>query len=896
MATPMTEIVTIAASAVNAKLHNPSRQAKLEVQRILSYKVNGAEQTAQFKSGAWDGRSSFFDFRAATFPAGFVHLVIAHLKRKGFGVNLVRRPLPGPLGPENPKVDAFPEDPRYTYQSDVVERLVRHGQIIAQVATGGGKCLGRDTPVLMFDGTIKMVQDVQTGDLLMGPDSTPRTVLSTCVGRSPLYRVTPTKGDAYVVNDAHILSLKKTSRGYRGKNRDGEKYPKGEIVNINVEDYIRQNKTFKHTHKGWRTGVEFAHAAPLPVDPYLLGVILGDGSINGTVSVTTADDEIRSMLEEQAAAWGLSCNAIPKVGNAASAIYLTSGRAGGKANPLMVALRDLGFASPDKKAVKKFVPQTYKVASRTDRLKLLAGIIDTDGYFDGKCMYLTLKEERLFDDILFIVRSLGFAAYKSVQQKTCCNNGAVGTYFSMTISGDLDQIPVRLERRKAPARLQKKDHLVTGLSVEAIGEGDYYGFELDGDHLFMLGDFTVTHNTRIARLAFARINRPTLFLTTRGILMYQMKEAFERDLGVACSVLGDGQFGYTDASGNSYIKKMSVGMVQTLSSRLEETTIEKEFEKLYDAALKKKEKFYPEKAKKLAEKKVIEQQAIRQQTINLLAKFEFVILEEAHEASGNSYYEILRHCKNAHYRMALTATPFMKDDEESNMRLMASSGPIAIKVSEKRLIDAGILAKPYFKFITLSKKPDKLMRGTAWQPAYRIGIVDNEERNKAVCAEVKRAARYGLTSMVLVQQKRHGDVLMEMMQKAGLRAEFIQGEDDQVNRKKALKKLGDGEIDVLIGTTILDVGVDVPAVGLIVLAGGGKAEVALRQRIGRGLRAKKSGPNTALIVDFTDQFNSYTHSHAQQRQAIIKDTEGFGENIVADDFDYEALGFERKAA
>lgn len=83
--------------------------------------------------------------------------------------------------------------------------------------------------------------------------------------------------------------------------------------------------------------------------------------------------------------------------------------------------------------------------------------------------------------------------------------------------------------------------------------------------------------------------------------------------------------------------------------------------------------------------------------------FEFVILEEAHEASGNSYYEILRYCKNAHYRLALTGTPFMRESEESNMRLMACSGPIAIKVTEEMLIQRGVLAKPYFKYIELRK-------------------------------------------------------------------------------------------------------------------------------------------------------------------------------------------------
>jgi superfamily II DNA or RNA helicase len=288
------------------------------------------------------------------------------------------------------------------------------------------------------------------------------------------------------------------------------------------------------------------------------------------------------------------------------------------------------------------------------------------------------------------------------------------------------------------------------------------------------------------------------------------------------------------------------------------------------------------------------QTRLRNQTISLLAKFEFVILEEAHEASGNSYYEILRHCKNAHYRLALTGTPFMKDSEESNMRLMASSGPIAIKVTEKMLIDRGILATPKFKIIQLAERPPKLLRSTPWQAAYRLGIVGNEERNNAIVNEVTRAAGYGLSSMILIQQKKHGDILLDLLAKKGMRAEFIQGENDQAERKKALNKLATGKIDALIGTTILDVGVDVPAVGLIVLAGGGKAEVALRQRIGRGLRAKKTGPNVALVVDFDDPFNSHTKQHAAQRLSIIRDTEGFGENIVRSDFDYAALGFTRK--
>jgi superfamily II DNA or RNA helicase len=115
---------------------------------------------------------------------------------------------------------------------------------------------------------------------------------------------------------------------------------------------------------------------------------------------------------------------------------------------------------------------------------------------------------------------------------------------------------------------------------------------------------------------------------------------------------------------------------------------------------------------------------------------------------------------------------------------------------------------------------------------------------------------------------------------------------------RALKALKTGKLQILIGSTILDVGVDVPAVGMVILAGGMKAEVSHRQRVGRGLRAKKDAPNVAFIVDFTDHWNAHTREHARLRQEIIAQTPGFVEGILpaGADFDFVGLGITRKAA
>jgi hypothetical protein len=131
--------IQILANATTCKLVGASRDAKLAVQGVLSYLVDGADHMPSVRSGGWDGRSSFLDFAAGTFPRGFLTLVQSTLIKAGHKVQVVMKPLPEPLGPVNPKVDDFPEDPRYDYQMEVVEKLLRHGQIISQLATGAGK-------------------------------------------------------------------------------------------------------------------------------------------------------------------------------------------------------------------------------------------------------------------------------------------------------------------------------------------------------------------------------------------------------------------------------------------------------------------------------------------------------------------------------------------------------------------------------------------------------------------------------------------------------------------------------------------------------------------------------------------------------------------------------------
>jgi superfamily II DNA or RNA helicase len=411
------------------------------------------------------------------------------------------------------------------------------------------------------------------------------------------------------------------------------------------------------------------------------------------------------------------------------------------------------------------------------------------------------------------------------------------------------RVTIRRKRRPAPLGPSVEDAYA---AVNPFGIDPRYDYQMETvrrleKHGSMIAQVaTGGGKSMIARTVVKRFMRPTLFLTTRQVLMYQMKDGFE-EAGFKVGVMGDGDWRPT--------KGVNVAMVQTLEARLKDARTEKRVRAL-------------------------------------LSMFEVCILEEAHEAGGSGYYNVLNSMPNALYRLALTATPFMRDDAEANMRLMAVSGQIGIRVPEQLLIERGILARPIFKYVDLPAPAD-LKSFQSWQKAYDLGIVQNENRNQDIVKNALFCHELGLPCLILIQRKAHGQILRDMLREKGLNVQFIHGSHDNAQRGRALENIKQGKTDVLIGSTILDVGVDCPAVGMVILAGGGKAEVSLRQRIGRGLRAKKSGPNVCLVVDYMDTGNKYLKKHARQRRGIVEATPGFAENILPNgrEFNVAELGF-----
>jgi len=345
--------------------------------------------------------------------------------------------------------------------------------------SGWGKCHAKGQGILMADGIIKKVENIVVGDRLVSPHGDFRTVLMTNRGRGEMVEIRPHKGDSWRVNMDHILTV--------------SPYGNQPAIDVSVKEFLRWSKWKRTNTMLIRSQAEFLPVKQLPLDPYLLGVILGDGSsVADSLTVTTADREIKEFLQKSASEFGLSTVFVGKRGKANT--YRLSGKQGVK-NPILSALAALRLRR--KASVDKFVPQQYLTASIQARLEILAGLLDTDGYYKGRnCGFdFISKSKQLASDVVFLARSVGVAAYMKACSKRCVNTDTWGTYYRVQITGEVSKIPCRVKRKKATCENRRLDALKTRFEVVPVGEDDFYGFTLDGDGRYLLDDFTVTHNS-----------------------------------------------------------------------------------------------------------------------------------------------------------------------------------------------------------------------------------------------------------------------------------------------------------------------------------------------------------------------------------------------------------------
>lgn len=195
--------------------------------------------------------------------------------------------------------------------SDAVMRELQNVTSTLVVMPTGCHAAGQG--IMLHDGSIKLVEEIQVGDKLMGPDSQPRTVLNLARGNGDMCRIVPVKGTPFVVNLDHILTLIKTNEG--GSRSDGE------IIDVKVSEWLHWPRSRKHLYKLVRTGCDFPQTqhpdwSKFHPDPYLIGVLLGDGSFRTHLTLTTPEPELVSEVNEKLAPFSLKLGSSSNCGKA----------------------------------------------------------------------------------------------------------------------------------------------------------------------------------------------------------------------------------------------------------------------------------------------------------------------------------------------------------------------------------------------------------------------------------------------------------------------------------------------------------------------------------------------------------------------------------------------------
>jgi len=393
-------------------------------------------------------------------------------------------------------------EPRNHYQNCLLH-LLRDDNIdlvTIQSAAGKGKAQPLYSKVLTPSGFVEM-RNLNIDDYVINSNGVPTKINGIFPqGKIDTYEVTFNDGSKTRCCDDHLWTVSlKNSKKWKVKKLS-------EIKN-NLYDYKRERLNW---FIPMTNPIEFDRGyTKLPIDPYLLGVIIGDGCTrSGSITISSNDTEIINECNSRIDS-SLEIKKIPKK----KYDYIISqknrkisGKKGELTNVIKKDLINLDLFG--KMSYEKFIPYIYKFSNINDRIELLKGLFDTDGYIDknNKCVDFYTSSDKLVKDVEFIVRSLG-GKTKIYHKKNIKYEYKVGKNYD-----NFSRLVATFPENICPFKLKRKSDVYNSTNryppSRAIKKIDYIGREYSqcisiesNDSMYITDDFIVTHNTYLSLAA-----------------------------------------------------------------------------------------------------------------------------------------------------------------------------------------------------------------------------------------------------------------------------------------------------------------------------------------------------------------------------------------------------------
>ncbi|MBC2903014.1 helicase-related protein [Streptomyces cupreus] len=691
---------------------------------------------------------------------------------------------------------------------------------LLQGEVGSGKAQPLDSLVLTPAGFRRM-GDLRVGDEIVVPDGEIALIDGVFPqGEREVWRLVLSDGSSVECDDEHLWIVG-TSRGWH----------RGQAPKVMTTREIRLDTLEANGSSKWylpaAAPVDLGDDSGLPLDPYLFGLLLGVGSFRHNLRLPAIDDEIRDAV---AAAVAPDCRLVPVRGSRGDHTIQLTRRAGGARHPVIEALRDLRLWGMTSRGT--FIPEAFKNTSIKNRLALLQGLMDTDGtvQMDGLAVSLCSASERLAEDVAWLVRSLGGQA--RILPKRAA--------FDVSVSLPEEYAPFRLTRKVQRVRPRPKyNTLRRGIrAVEYVGRKPVQCISVaHPSHAYVTDNFTVTHNTMVAlraMLAVVDAGGQAAMLAPTEVLAQQHHRSVVEMMG---ELAEGGMLGGAEQATKVVLLTGSMGAAARRQALLDLVTGEAGIVIGTHALIEDKVQFHD---------------------------LGLVVVDEQHRFGVEQRDALRGKGKQPPHLLVMTATPIPRTvamtvfgDLETSVldQLPAGRSPIASHV-------VPAADKPHFLTRAWERVREEVENGhQAYVVCPRIG--DEEVDPKKKSAEDEAEKRPPLAVLDVADQLAKGPL-------GGLKVEVLHGRMHPDDKDAVMRRFAAGETDVLVATTVIEVGVNVPNATAMVIMDADRFGVSqlhqLRGRVGRG-----SAPGLCLLVTEMPEASA-----ARQRlNAVASTLDGF---------------------